>query len=101
MNKGIAQAHGEYCIFMNSGDCFYSSTTIEDVLPELDGTTVVIGGTVLGNGVKSACKSVTFSNIIRGGIAHQSSFIKTSFYVNTNMMRVLKLLQTGSSGFKF
>lgn len=79
MNKGIAQAHGEYCIFMNSGDCFYSSTTIEDVLPELDGTTVVIGGIVLGNGVKSACKSVTFSNIIRGGIAHQSSFIKTSF----------------------
>ena len=32
MNKGIAVAHGEYLNFMNSGDCFYESTVVENVL---------------------------------------------------------------------
>ena len=41
MNKGVAQAHGDYCLFMNSGDCFYdkdvlgrvvNSSAIEDII---------------------------------------------------------------------
>src|SRR5262245_61524112 len=31
MNKGIARAQGEYCIFMNAGDRFYESGTIGQV----------------------------------------------------------------------
>lgn len=46
MNKGIAQAHGEYCIFMNSGDTFYDASTIEKSLPYLDGTAIVSGYTL-------------------------------------------------------
>lgn len=31
MNKAMAVAHGEHCIFMNSGDEFYSPTVLSDV----------------------------------------------------------------------
>lgn len=34
MNKGIRHAHGDYLIFMNSGDCFYSASVIEKLFGE-------------------------------------------------------------------
>jgi glycosyltransferase involved in cell wall biosynthesis len=30
MNKGVQAAKGDYVLFMNSGDCFYNDTTLED-----------------------------------------------------------------------
>ena len=45
MNKGIKVATGDYCVFMNSGDCFYSDDVVEAALPLLDGTDIVYGNT--------------------------------------------------------
>ena len=33
MNKGIKFSHGEFCLFLNSGDCLLSSTSISQVFP--------------------------------------------------------------------
>ncbi len=43
MNKGTARAHGDYCLYLNSGDYLYDDNVIADVLPLLDGTDVICG----------------------------------------------------------
>ena len=35
MNKGIKKAHGEYCLFLNSGDWLFDENVINKILPEL------------------------------------------------------------------
>lgn len=79
MNKGIAKAKGDYCIFMNSGDVFYEKTTVEKALVYLDGTAVITGSIMLANGIKRAPREITLANFLRNTLAHQSSFIKTVF----------------------
>lgn len=43
MNKGVNVAKGEYCLFLNAGDCFYDSYVIENVLPSLGGIDILYG----------------------------------------------------------
>lgn len=31
MNKGVLQAHGDYCLFLNSGDAFYDKSVLEHI----------------------------------------------------------------------
>ena len=37
MNKGLQHAHGEYCLFLNSGDRLTNNRIIEQVMHELSG----------------------------------------------------------------
>lgn len=43
MNKGIKQAKGDYCLFLNSGDCLYDNNVIKD-LYQFKPTSDVISG---------------------------------------------------------
>lgn len=78
MNKGIDVAKGEYCIFMNSGDCFYDSNVLEYVVPHLCGYDVVCGNTSLSDGsYKEAIESPSLLFFYEKTLNHQSAFIKT------------------------
>jgi glycosyltransferase involved in cell wall biosynthesis len=44
MNKGIAAARGEWIIFMNAGDCFYSNNVLEKIASETLGDQAMIVG---------------------------------------------------------
>ena len=43
MNKGIAHATGDYCLFLNSGDCLHSNDTITEFVSKLNGEDMIMG----------------------------------------------------------
>lgn len=82
MNKGIKYAEGEYCLFMNSGDMFFSSTVLESAVPLLDGEDFYAGGAVFIKQDQKAetwlpPKKMTISYILNNSLCHQSLFNKT------------------------
>lgn len=82
MNKSVGFAHGEYCIFMNSGDHFFSAHSLAQVAPELDGTDYCIGKMLAvddKNNVKLVKTPQTMSLrfLVKDSLPHQAMFIKT------------------------
>lgn len=81
MNKGVAKAHGDYCIFMNSGDCFYNSTVLELFSKINMKEDIVVGKLVSEKNGKILFTppqgDISLYYLYSGTIPHQSSFIKT------------------------
>lgn len=79
MNKGVAHANGEYCIFMNSGDCFVDNNVLNDVVKLGLSSDVVTGGIVFGpKNIFYAPETVSLMHFFTKSLAHQASFIRTS-----------------------
>lgn len=78
LNKGVAIAKGEYCNFMNSGDCFYSFETLEQVYVNKPYADIVCGKTHTDDIVDTPPQEITFDFLFNGCICHQCAFIRTS-----------------------
>lgn len=82
MNKGVAQAHGDYCIFMNSGDCFHSSDVLESVTGYQED--IICGKVYKGNSENASGHDkpiITLIDLMRGSLPHQGMFIKRELLV--------------------
>lgn len=78
MNKGIRIAKGDYCIFMNSGDEFYSKDVIENVIKQGLREDIVCGDICFGErNIVANPDSVTMRTFYKSTLYHQASFIKT------------------------
>lgn len=78
MNKGVKAAHGEYCIFMNSGDEFYSKDVIENAVKQGLREDIVCGDICFGeSNVSPNPDKVTMRTFYKSTLYHQASFIKT------------------------
>ena len=85
MNKGIKKAAGEYLLFLNSGDHFYTDHILKEIEDKLDGTDIIYGDIFL---IESSTKSWTghypnklsFQHFVEGSLPHPASFIKRSLF---------------------
>lgn len=85
MNKGIRMATGDYCIFLNSGDVFFSSIVLEKVSNYLQTGKDIYNGNSLftdSNGkitwYRKGHRDISKYYFYHSSICHQASFIKTS-----------------------
>ena len=83
MNKGIAHANGEYCLFLNSGDCLSKNDVLEEILSnEFDEDLVYFNtNLVYKNRVELKIPPKEISALYlfyRGMVNHQSILIKTN-----------------------
>ena len=84
MNKGIAQATGEYVLFINSGDTLYNNDVVSTVIPLLKDFDLISGHTNLirdgGSLIVKSRQQVTFKDLFRYSIDHPSTFIKRKLF---------------------
>lgn len=101
MNKGIAQAHGDYCIFMNSGDCFYDNHVLKRVAALKAEEDIIVGKVIIGENdkIQSPPPSGEFTmyHLFAGAIPHQGAIIRTSLLLKYPYDEKLKI----SSDWKF
>ncbi|SEA90808.1 Glycosyl transferase family 2 [Xylanibacter ruminicola] len=98
MNKGIRKARGEYLNFMNSGDCFYNETVLEQLSTKYLSSDIIIGKDYHFNKKKqqgfathlpSRLSMLTF---IHHTLPHQSTFFKKKLFDNSPYDESLKLV---------
>ena len=81
MNKGVRHAHGDYCLFLNSGDVFFVDTVIETCSKLCFNKDIVVGKLFSFDGGKNLFlvpkNKITMYHFYTSTLPHQASFIKT------------------------
>lgn len=87
MNKGVKVAHGDFLLFLNSGDWLNSTDVTEVILPNLNDGIDILNGYVLLDGLfkrylPGSPQNLTISTILHSALSHQSTFIRRSLLIN-------------------
>jgi len=79
MNKGVGMATGDYCLFLNSGDCFHSNTVVSEILDYLSDIDFVIGKVLFLNSMQTSnvAEPLTMNRFYNGSVPHPATFIRT------------------------
>lgn len=79
MNKGVQAAHGEYCMFLNSGDYLFDKKVLQSITSQNIVADIACGdlATTQG-GIIPAPAEVTMAFMMRGTLSHPASFTRRS-----------------------
>lgn len=96
MNKSIAVAKGDYCIFMNSGDCFYDDNVLNNIFKTINSDVDFIAGNYCVEGIiKKAPSQVTAMTLFKTldtSICHQALFTKREILINNPYQTEYKIV---------
>jgi glycosyltransferase involved in cell wall biosynthesis len=90
MNKGILVAHGEFCLFLNSGDWLIESATLQNVFEEIAGLPEAEGGGGVyysdcisdDNSFRKSPDHITTADLVLVcNINHQNTIIRRSLFL--------------------
>jgi glycosyltransferase involved in cell wall biosynthesis len=92
MNKGVCQAKGEYCLFLNSGDAFYSKEVLETVFRENYEEDIITGNIIEVHSDKTTLRKgrpyvraqegrdLTAFDLFAGSLFHQATFVRKKLF---------------------
>lgn len=82
MNKAVQAAHGEYCIFMNSGDTFFSPQALENVVYKLHDYDFITGCATVLDGQNTYTwyppTELSYDLFLANTLNHQATFNRTA-----------------------
>jgi len=86
MNKGIKSSHGEYLLFLNSGDILKNNTVVENVLPYLKEYDFIVGNVYLSSDFsKNMVKDKMFTNSGVVWVLNQFAYPHQGTFINRNV----------------
>lgn len=85
MNKGVAKATGEYCLFLNSGDSLHSKDSISEFVSKLSGEDLLMGRVMCQPSRRIAYDDITYPltmlDFYMGGpVPHPACLIKRALF---------------------
>ena len=96
MNKGILKANGEYLLFLNSGDIFFSKKSVKNLIEHSENYDIVYGNIWVINKdegfVKQYPDELTFGYFIYDTLPHPASLIKKNLFENNLYNEELKIV---------
>lgn len=82
MNKGIKVAKGDYCLFLNSGDCLYDNSVLQEFNTYNSNKDIIIGRVYSLQNNSSLFppphRDISMYHMYASTVPHQGSFIKTT-----------------------
>lgn len=91
MNKAIRLAIGEYCLFLNSGDCLAVADTLQNVSLETFMEDIVYGIQLVEKDnqlqpcLSYAPEDISFRNFIHSSLPHQCTFIRRELFAKIGL----------------